>query len=86
MQTLHDLMDESELDSLTPADIDVEISSADRRRRDLEENIRREAEERQRRKRELLIREREYEKVQLMNNTTCINYLKGIGICHICRR
>ena len=56
-------MDESELDRLTPADANPEISPADRKRRDLEENMRREAEERRKRKRELLMREREYEKV-----------------------
>ena len=56
-------MDESELDRLTPADANPEISPADRKRHDLEENMRREAEERRKRKRELLMREREYEKV-----------------------
>ncbi|CAI8035536.1 Espin [Geodia barretti] len=61
-ETLHDLMDESELDSLTPADSNHTVSSANRKRRDLEENMRREAEERQKRKRELMKREKEYEK------------------------
>ena len=58
-------MDESELDSLTPADSNHTVSSANRKRRDLEENMRREAEERQKRKRELMKREKEYEKVLL---------------------
>ena len=62
-QTLHDLMDESELDSLTPPDSNRTVASASRKRRDLEESMRREAEERQKRKRELMRREKEYEKV-----------------------
>ena len=56
-------MDESELDSLTPADSNHTVSSANRKRRDLEESMRREAEERRRRKRELMRREKEVEKV-----------------------
>ena len=64
MQTLHDLMDESELENLTPAEINSAVSSADRnKRRELEENMRQEAEERKKKKKELLIQEQEYEKV-----------------------
>lgn len=63
IQTLHDLMDESELESLSPAEINSVLSSADSKRRNLEENMRREAEERQRKKKELMLREQEYEKV-----------------------
>ena len=63
MQTLHDLMDESELENLTPAEINSTVLSADRKRRELEENMRQEAEERKKKKKELLIWEKEYEKV-----------------------
>ena len=63
MQTLHDLMDESELESLSPTDATPSVSSADRKRRNLKENMRREAEARQKKKKELLMREQEYEKV-----------------------
>lgn len=61
-------MDESELDSLTPADSNHTVSSANRKRRDLEESMRREAEERRRRKRELMRREKEFEKVSFYYN------------------
>jgi hypothetical protein len=61
-ETLHDLMDKSELESLSPTDANSSVSSANRKRRDLKENMRREAEERQKKKRELLRREQEYEK------------------------
>ena len=64
LQTLHDLMDESELESLGPSDANTAVSTADRKRRNLKENMRREAEERQKKKKELLLREREYEKVR----------------------
>lgn len=56
-------MDESELENLTPAEINSTVSSADRKRRELEENMRQEAEERKKKKKELLIWEKEYEKV-----------------------
>ena len=65
-QTLHDLMDKSELESLSPTDANSSVSSANRKRRDLKENMRREAEERQKKKRELLRREQEYEKVYFL--------------------
>ena len=56
-------MDESELESLNPTEATPSVSSADRKRRNLKENMRREAEARQKKKKELLMREREYEKV-----------------------
>ena len=65
LQTLHDLMDESELESLSPG-VKSEVSSADHRRRNLEENMRKEAEERKKKKKELMMREQEYEKVSIM--------------------
>lgn len=63
LQTLHDLMDETELESLTPATGNSAVSMANRKKRNLEENMRREAEERLRKKKELMMREMEYEKV-----------------------
>ena len=64
LQTLHDLMDESELENLSP-EVKSEVSSADHRRRHLEENMRKEAEERKKKKKELMMREQEYEKVNI---------------------
>ena len=63
LQTLHDLMDETELESLAPATANSAVSTADRKKRNLEESMRREAEERLRKKKELMMREIEYEKV-----------------------
>ena len=62
LQTLHDLMDKSELEQLSPSE-GAPVLAADKKRRNLEENMRREAEERKKKKRELLRREQEYEKV-----------------------
>ena len=72
LQTLHDLMDESELENLSPTQVNLTVSSADRKRHNLEENMRREAEERQRKKRELMVREKEYEKVEYMQTCTVV--------------
>ena len=55
-------MDEAELEQLSPVE-GAPVLAADKKRRNLEENMRREAEERQKKKRELLRMEREYEKL-----------------------
>ena len=68
LQTLHDLMDESELKRLSPS-VENPVPPAGRKQRHLEENMRREAEERQKKKNELMLREQEIEKVgKLLKN------------------
>ena len=61
-QTLHDLMDESELEKLSlPQGGSIYVE--DKKRRNLEANMRREAEERLKKKKELQRREQEVENV-----------------------
>lgn len=73
LQTLHDLMDEQEIERLQ---LDTQaLSAADEKRKQFEENLRRENEVRERKREILMRKEKEYEQVSSRNKYHRITYM-----------